>query len=115
MHCHSADRAGTYVLVSGHLPAAGRGGHGVERHRNVVRADGHTILHVGGTWLRDVVEFPRGMLMLVFVRGPGVMSGRGRGLGRGERGLLERGEGRVEGAAERLREAADVFCGGSGA
>jgi hypothetical protein len=110
---HRADRAGTHVIVGGHLPAAWCR---VERRRVGVRADGHTILQVGRVRLRDDVERPRGVLMLVFMRGPdGVVGGRRRGLSSGERGLLEGSEGGVEGAAERLGEGANVLGGGSGA
>ena len=99
--------------MGGHLSAAW---YRVERRRVGVRADGHTILQVGRIRLRDDVERPRGVLMLVFVRSPdGVVGGQRWRLGSGERGLLEGSEGGVEGAAEWLGEGANVFGGGSGA
>ena len=72
MHHRRAGRAGTYVLVGGRLPAAWCR---VERRRVGVRADGHAVLQVGRIRLRDDVERPRGVLMLVFVRSPGGVVG----------------------------------------
>jgi hypothetical protein len=88
----------------------------VERRSDGVRANRHAVLHLGRILLRDDVERPRGMLMLVFVCDPGgVVCGRRRGLSSRERGLLECSEGRVEGTAEGLGEGANVFGGGDSA
>ena len=107
---YRADQAGTYVLVGGHLFTTWCR---VERCRVGESANRHAVLHVGHMRLRDDVEGTRGVLMLVFVGGPGrVVRGRGRNLGSSKRGLLEGSEGRVEGTAERLGECANVFGGG---
>lgn len=112
-HYRRADGADTYVIVGGHLSADWCR---VERRRVGVRADGHAILQVGCIRLRDDVERPRGVLMLVFMYAPdSVVGGRRWGLSSGERRLLEGSEGGVEGAAERLGEGANVFGGDSGA
>jgi hypothetical protein len=109
-----AGRAGTYVLVGGDLFTAWCR---VERCRVGERADGHAVLHIGHMWLRDDVERPRGVLMLVFVGGTGGVVGgwRRRLSSSSERGLLEGSKGRVEGTAERLGEGADVLGGGDSA
>ena len=87
------------------------------RRRIGVRARRHAVLEVGRVWLRDDVERPRSMLALVFVRGLDGAAGSPRwGLGEGR--TLECSKGRVEGAAEGLREGTSAFgdgkCASSG-
>jgi hypothetical protein len=77
-----------------------------------IRARRHAVLEVGRVRLRDDVERPRGMFALVFVRR---LDGAGGGTGwdLGEEGrMLECSKGRVEGAAEGLREGTSAFGGG---
>jgi hypothetical protein len=82
-----------------------------------VRARRHAVLEIGRVRLRDDVERPRGMLVLVFVRS---LDGAGSpGWDLGEEGrMLECGKGRVESAAEGLGEGTSPFgdgkCAGSG-
>lgn len=102
----------TYVLVCVRRCCCGGRRHGMVIWRCIgVRAGRHAILKISRVRLRDDVERPSGVLALVFVRGLDGVVGAGRGIG--EWRMLKCSEGRVERAAEGLREGTSVFGGGN--